>query len=269
MEMNYIREGSGEPLVLIHGVGGSWRTWEPVFDELAAERDVIAVDLPGHGESPPLSGKTSIETLADAVGSFLEAADLEGVDVVGNSMGGRIVLELARRGVVGATVALAPGGFWKGWERYYFYGTLAPSIRLVRFLQPVMDRLTASPAGRTLLLAQLSARPWDLPASVARDEMRTFADCPPFDELLYRLAFGPAQSGTDSTPGPVVLGWGRKDRVTLPRQARRATNRFPHARLYWFDEAGHYPHWDAPTETVQLILESTGQIERTTSTVTE
>ncbi|OVE86179.1 alpha/beta fold hydrolase [Natronolimnobius baerhuensis] len=257
MLMNHIRRGSGEPLVLVHGLGGSWRTWRPVLDDLAAEREVVAVDLPGHGETPPLSGEVSIDTLADAVTSFLEANDLEGVDIVGNSMGGRLVLELARRGDVGATVALAPGGFWTGWERYFFYATLAPSIRLVRALQPVLTPLTASAVGRTLLLAQLSARPWDLPADVAREELRTFAASPSFDELLRRLAFGPGQRGTDATPGPVVIGWGRKDRVTLPRQAPRAMEQFPDARLYWFDECGHYPHWDAPDAAADLILTST------------
>ncbi|MFC4436629.1 MULTISPECIES: alpha/beta fold hydrolase [Natrialbaceae] len=261
MEMNHRRRGSGEPLLLVHGLGGSWRTWMPVLDTLAADREVIAVDLPGHGETPPLSGEVSIDTLAEAVASFLGENDLEGVDVVGNSMGGRLVLELARRGDVGATVALAPGGFWTGWERYFFYATLAPSIRLVRLLQPVMDQLTASAAGRTLLLAQLSARPWKLSADVAREEMRTFADSPSFDELLRRLAFGSGQPGTDSAPGPIVIGWGRKDRVTLPRQAKRAMARFPDARLYWFEGSGHYPHWDAPEEAAQLILTGTARNE--------
>ena len=268
MEMNYLREGSGEPLVLLHGLGGSWRTWEPVLDELAAERDVIVPDLPGHGESPPVSGETSIETLADAVGSFLAATDLEGVDVVGNSMGGRLVLELARRGDVGATVALAPGGFWEGWERYFFYATLAPSIRLVRRLEQLRPRFAASPVGRSLLFAQFSAHPSKLPASVARAELESFAESPVFDELLYRLAFGPEQAGAASTPGPVVLGWGRKDRVTLPRQAARAMDRFPNARVHWFEDAGHYPHWDAPGEAVELILDATGRVEQATDPLT-
>ncbi|MBV0922870.1 alpha/beta fold hydrolase [Haloarcula limicola] len=261
MEMNHVRRGSGEPLLLIHGLGGSWRTWTPILDGLAAEREVVAVDLPGHGETPALSGEVSIDTLADAVTSFLDANDLAGVDVVGNSMGARLVLELARRGEVGTTVALDPGGFWKGWERYFFYATLAPSIRLVRLLQPVMDRLMGSAVGRTMLLIQLSARPWDLSAEVTREEMRTFADSPSFDELLRRLAFGPSQPGTDSTPGSVVIGWGRKDRVTLPRQAKRALDRFPNAQLYWFEDSGHYPHWDAPDEATELILTSTANDE--------
>jgi pimeloyl-ACP methyl ester carboxylesterase len=257
MEMNHVRRGSGEPLLLIHGLGGSWRTWTPILDKLADERAVIAVDLPGHGETPALSGEASVDTLADAVASFLDANDLAGVDAVGNSMGARLVLELARRGEVGTTVALDPGGFWEGWERYFFFATLAPSIRLVRLLQPVMGRLMSSALGRTLLLAQLSARPWDLPADVAREEMRTFAESPSFDELLRRLAFGPGQRGSDDPAEPIVIGWGRKDRVTLPGQATRALERFPGARLHWFEDSGHYPLWDVPDETTDLILTST------------
>lgn len=258
MDMNHERRGDGESLLLVHGLGGSWRSWKPVLDSLAAEREVIAVDLPGHGETLPLSGENSIGTLADAIESFLDAEGLEGVDIVGNSMGGRLVLELARRGAVGRTVALAPGGFWEGWERYFFYGTLAPSIRLVRLLQPLMGRLMGSGVGRTLLLSQLSARPWKLDSEVALDEMHTFADSSSFDELLRGLAFGPGQSGTDSAPGSITIGWGRKDKVTLPRQAKRATHRFPNATLHWFDGSGHYPHWDAPEEAAELILSNTG-----------
>ncbi len=258
MEMNHIRRGTGEPLLLIHGLGGSWRTWMPVLDMLAAEREVIAVDLPGFGETPPLPGEVSMNTLAEATASFLTAHDLTGVDVAGNSMGARLVLELARRGVVGSAVSFDPGGFWEGWERGFFYATAAVSIRLVRLLQPVMPRLTGSPLGRTLLFAQLSAHPWRVAARGALAEMRTFAASPSFDELLRRLAFGPAQQGTGSTPGPVAIVWGRKDRLCLPNQARRAMERFPEARLHWFAGAGHYTHWDAPAKATRLILSTTG-----------
>ena len=113
MEMNYIRRGAGKPLILIHGIGGSWRSWQTILDDLAMERDVIAIDLPGHGETIPLRGATTIATLADAVTEFLDENNLTGVDAVGSSMGGRLVLELARRGgAVGRVVSLDPGGFW-------------------------------------------------------------------------------------------------------------------------------------------------------------
>jgi pimeloyl-ACP methyl ester carboxylesterase len=259
MEMNHIRRGTGKPLLLIHGLGGSWRTWMNIFDALAAEREVIAIDLPGHGETPPLCGEMSMDTLADAVTSWLAEHDLTGIDVVGNSMGARLALELARRGVVGATVALDPGGFWERWERGFFYATVAASIRLVRLLQPVMPRLTGSPVGRALILAQLSARPSRIPAELALTELRSFAASPSFNELTRNLAFGPSQEGAASTPRPVVIGWGTRDRLTLPRQAERALERFPAARLHWFEGSGHYTHWDAPAEAIRLILASTGE----------
>jgi len=63
--VNYIRRGTGKPLLLGHGLGGSWRSWLSILDPLAAARDVIAVDLPGFSDTPPLQGEVSIATLAD------------------------------------------------------------------------------------------------------------------------------------------------------------------------------------------------------------
>ena len=93
MEFNYIRRGAGKPLLLIHGLGGSWRSWQTILDDLALERNVIAVDLPGHGDTPKLKGATTMATLADAVTEFLGENNLTGVDAVGSSMGARLVLE--------------------------------------------------------------------------------------------------------------------------------------------------------------------------------
>lgn len=260
MQMHHIRRGTGKPLLLIHGLGGSWRSWTPVLDALATQREVIAIDLPGFGATPPLPGDVSIATLADAVTAFLNAHELTGVDVVGSSMGARLVLELARRGVVGATVSLDPGGFWRGWERPFFMVSIWLSIRLIRLLQPVMPLLTSNPVTRTLLFAQFSAHPWRLSPTITLDEMRSFAASPSFDRLLYQLVYGAAQQGAapGSTHGPITIGWGRQDRVCLPRQAQRAAQRFPNARLHWFETCGHFPQWDVPQETVRLILDSTG-----------
>lgn len=258
--MNYVRRGSGRPLLLVHGLGGSWRSWSTVIGDLAAEREVIAVDLPGFGDTPPLPGETSISTLSDALAGFLAEHGLTGVDAVGSSMGARLVLELARRGELGSVVSLDPGGFWRGWERHVFYGSLYASIRLVRLLQPVLPTVARSAVGRTLLLPQFSARPWALPSEVILKELRSFAASPVFDELLYRLPYGEEQHGAPpgSLERPLVIGWGRRDRVCFPRQAERAAELFPDARLHWFEHSGHFPQWDAPQETVRLILSGTG-----------
>lgn len=262
MEMNYIRRGVGKPLLLIHGLGGSWRSWQTILNDLALEREVIAVDLPGHGDTPPLRGATTIAALADAVAEFVGENNLTGVDVVGSSMGARLVLELARRGgVVGSVVSLDPGGFWQGWQIPFFYHSVNLSVKLVRALQPVMPQIADRAIGRTLLLAQFSARPWKLSPAVVFEEMRTFAESPVFDELLYNLAYGEKQQGAakSSIKHPLIIGWGRRDRVCLPSQAQRAVELFPDAHLHWFDRCGHFPQWDQPAETTRLILDGTSR----------
>lgn len=262
MEMHHVRRGTGKPLLLIHGLGGSWRSWQTILDPLAAEREVIAVDLPGHGDTPPLSGETSIRSLADSLAGFVKENNLNGVDVVGSSMGARLVLELARRGgVVGGVVSLDPGGFWQGWQIPYFYHSINLSIKLVRLLQPLMPALTGNVLGRSLLFAQFSARPWHIAPQVALDEMRSFAASPVFDELLYNLAYGEEQEGAPrgSIKHPLIIGWGRRDRVCLPSQTKLALEKFPDAQLHWFEHCGHFPQWDKPRETVRLILNGTSQ----------
>ncbi|UOQ96287.1 alpha/beta fold hydrolase [Hymenobacter sp. 5317J-9] len=258
--MNFIRRGAGKPLLLLHGIGGSWRSWQTILEDLATRREVIAVDLPGFGNTPPLAGPVTIGTLADAVTDFLREQHLLGIDAVGSSMGARLVLELARRGgVLGAVVSLDPGGFWQGWEIPVFYHSVSISTKLVRVLQPAMPFLTGNAATRSLLFAQFSARPWAIPAYAALDEMRSFAHSPSFDELLWNLAHGEVQQGAPrgTISSPLVIGWGRQDKVCLPGQAKRALERFPDARLYWFDRCGHFPQWDQPAETVRLILAAT------------
>ena len=259
MNLHVVKRGQGKPLLLIHGIGSSWRTWNPIMDALAAQREVIAIDLPGHGETPVLEGENSIYTLTDAVIRWLEENRLTGIDCVGSSMGARVVLELARRGALGAVVSLDPGGFWTGWQVPVFYYSVAVSVRLLRLLQPVMPAITGNALGRTLLLAQFSLRPWKVPAQVALTEMQTFARTRNFDELLRQLAYGKTQEGAPrgSITSPLVIGWGRQDRVVLPSQAARALLAFPDARLHWFDSCGHFPHWDQPAQTVELILSTT------------
>ena len=258
--MHNVRRGSGRPLLLVHGLGGSWRSWDSVLEPLAGEREVVAVDLPGFGATPPLAGEVSVRTLADALTAWLREQGLLGVDAVGSSMGARLVLELARRGgVLGAVVSLDPGGFWRGWERHAFYASIWASIRAVRLLQPVLPAIAASRIARTVLLAQFSRRPWALPPQIVLDELRSYARAPAFDELLHALAYGEEQQGAPrgSIDSPLAIGWGRNDWICLPRQAQRAVTLFPDAQLHWFDRCGHFPHWDQPDATVSLILEVT------------
>jgi pimeloyl-ACP methyl ester carboxylesterase len=257
--MHFRRQGTGTPLLLIHGIS-QLRNWDPIVPALAAARDVVAVDLPGFGESPPLPGEVSIATLTDAVEGFIADHGLGDVDLVGSSMGARIVLEMARRGHRGAVVSLDPGGFWTAAEARIFQATVGPSLKLVRAIEPALPALTSTAAGRTALLLQFSAKPWRLDRELVLTELRGFKHAPSLDAAVDALVHGPKQLGSPagSLRGRVVIGWGRQDRVTFPRQAVRALERFPDAELVWFDGCGHFPHWDQPEQTVELILDVTG-----------
>lgn len=258
--MHHLRLGKGRRLLLVHGLGGSHDSWSPILDALASEREVIAVDLPGHGATPPLAGEVSIRTLADALTDFLRSQNLLGIDAVGSSMGARLVLELARRGgVLGAVISLDPGGFWRGWERYAFFVSIFLSIRLIRLVRVLLPLLTSHAVTRSLLFAQFSSHPTQIPAALALSELRSYAASPSFDELLHQLAFGETQQGAPagSIRRPLLIVWGRKDRVCFPAQAPRASRLFPDAQLHWIEDCGHFPHWDAPHETARLILAAT------------
>src|SRR4030088_1441826 len=113
LSINHHREGSGPPLVLLHGVGHHWQAWRPVMELLSDDFEVIACDSPGFGGSSQLapSIEPSIAAYVDAFEWFFVALGRERPHVAGNSMGGAIALELARRRAVRTATALSPACF--------------------------------------------------------------------------------------------------------------------------------------------------------------
>lgn len=260
MDLNHKRLGSGPPLLLIHGLAGSRDSFDTIVDRLADHREVFAIDLPGFGATPPLDGEATIPAYADAVTAFLREQGLLGIDVVGSSLGARLALELARRGgVVGQVVALDPGGFWGRGAQRFFSVSVGVSIRLVNLLRPLLPLLTGNPVTRTLLLPQFSPRPWALERDVILPQLRGFT-APSTRSAFRYLAKGPQQEGAPagSLGAPVLMVWGRQDLVTPASQAKLAQERFPDATVELLDRCGHFPHWDQPAKTVELILAHTG-----------
>jgi pimeloyl-ACP methyl ester carboxylesterase len=111
---------------------------------------------------------------------------------------------------------------------------------------------------RSILLAQLSARPWALDGDLVQAELDSYASTATFAELVNDLAAAPMQDGPAAPPTRrIAIGWGRHDRLCWPNQAYRALAAFPSGTLHWFEHSGHFPHWDEPEETAKLIRKTT------------
>jgi pimeloyl-ACP methyl ester carboxylesterase len=243
------RTGAGPPLVLLHGIGLDRRCWAPVVPLLASEREVFAVDLPGFGESPMLDGEPTIAALADAV----EALGLDRPHVAGNSLGGAIALELGARGAARSVCALSPAGFSAGREWVYERACLRATLAMARFLDPHAERVMAPVPLRTLLMAQMFARPWRVPAPEAAETLRTTARGRGFEPTLPQISrWRPAPPRC-----PATVAWGEHDRLLLTsRQAPRAQRVLPGLRHVILHGCGHVPTYDDPAQVARAILDA-------------
>ena len=260
MDLNHHRAGSGDPLVLIHGIGSRWQIWAPVLDALSAEYDVIALDLPGFGDSPmpPPGTPPGAGSLTTLVQEFLGRVGFDWPHVAGNSLGGLIALDLARRGVARSATALSPAGFATPAETAYAQGSLWFGVRAARLIAPRADRLFARAGVRRLALRQFFEHPERLTPAEAAAELRGLADGQWFDETLPALKAGEFSGGTDIRV-PVTVAWGEHDRLLLPRQARRAAAEIPKARIVTLRGCGHVPMYDDPGQVARAILGTAGR----------
>lgn len=251
------RTGSGEPLLLIHGIGHRRQGWAPVVERLAAEFEVITVDLPGHGESPAfeLAGRTVREAVTFEFDQFWEELGVERPHVVGNSLGGLIALEMADAGHARSVTALSPAGFWMGKVDYLYVRGLFAGVQTVTGrLAPVASPVMRNRAARTLALSWLAAHPNRIdPVVAAADTANMIAS-----RDAIRTFFGAAYRypGALSADVPTTIAWASRDATLLPYQAREARRRLPHATHRWLPGCGHVPMNDDPDLVVEVIRET-------------
>jgi pimeloyl-ACP methyl ester carboxylesterase len=258
VEINYERRGSGETLVLIHGIGSCWQMWTPVLDTLASERDVIALDLPGFAGSPMPEGNLppGVPTLTDLVLQFLAQLGVSEFHVAGNSMGGAISLELARRGAVKSATALSPGGFESRAEAALTTALLLSVRSVARASGPVGLKLMESTVGRKLTLSSLVRHPERLPPDLAKLWVQQLVAAKWFESTLFAITSSREQfSGEVDLAVPVTIAWGQHDHVLLPRQAARALQKFKSAHYVLLRDCGHVPTCDDPELVAQVLLE--------------
>jgi pimeloyl-ACP methyl ester carboxylesterase len=248
----YSRTGSGEPLLLIHGNGMSRAAWSPVLALLRSHRDVIAVDLPGHGASPPMPSHLTPAPpgFARVLAELLAELGIERAHVAGNSLGGWTALELAKLGRARSVCALGPAGLW---ER----GPILPMIRLglphlaARRWPGLAEQAMRAGSTRGILLRHAFGHPDRVPVGDAGRMAADLARASGFIPTL--LATHSARfTGGQGIAVPVTIVFGRLDRV-VPRNARRR-DQLP-ADTRWLDlaDVGHVPMWDDPRAVAEAI----------------
>jgi pimeloyl-ACP methyl ester carboxylesterase len=259
MGLAYERTGSGPPLVLLHGVGHRRQAWGAVVELLAAYRELILVDLPGHGESPPLvtAGRPPVRVLLEAVRGLLDELGLDRPHLAGNSLGGRLALEAGAAGRAASVTALSPAGFFRNQGDMLYARSIFKLMQAAgRGLEPVAPALLQSTAGRGLVYSAVVSHPSRLTPEQANGDMAAFlAARDALDAVLAGIGQFTGQLPADV---PVTIAWGAKDRLLSRRQALVARAQLPTARFVLLPGCGHVPMTDDPELVADVLLRGSG-----------
>jgi pimeloyl-ACP methyl ester carboxylesterase len=256
------RAGSGEPVVLLHGFTGTWHHWRPVLAELVARYEVIAPTLAGHAGGPPLDVASS-STLSHAADHLVQHLDELGVGTahfVGNSMGGALSLEMAKRGRARSVVALSPGGLWEigGPEPERIANFFTRTIKLTRATISRAELIVRRPGARHLAFRDIMRHGELVSPADAADLMRTSIECSVVDDVIRAIRAGEAHiEELDKTDGtPVRVAWAQHDRILpLALHAGRARREIPDVDYVVLPKVGHVPMWDDSRLVVRTITE--------------
>lgn len=259
-ELAYDRKGSGEPLVLLHGFGHRRQMWEPIFDRLAENYDVIAVDQAGFGWSPALPWGTrhDAEHMAAAIAAQFPRWGIEQAHLAGNSLGGAVALELAKSGHAKSVTCLSP----MGWRNTYFFTVTAVTFLIMRGVSwagfPKLTRFALKQDWfRKIAFAFLHVHPERVSFKTAYGEGMSFRYSTAYERagiraLLYRFrdaALIPARV-------PITIAWATADRVLPYSMARKAKRDLPAATHIPLPDCGHVTVVDQPEMVYDTIVET-------------
>jgi len=239
--------GSGEPLVLIHGLATTRGIWSQVIPALSRSRRVVTLDVPGFGESAPAGPGFELEVVADRIARGLAARGIRGpFDLVGHSLGAGIALTLAARRpkAVGALVLVAPAGL-AALPRYASWAlslAAGPVLSARRSLAPLTD----TDWGRRLLLGFAAADGARIPPLQARLMVGASASAQRTSEALATITAADLRPLLSQAPAALGVIWGSEDR-TVPAQHAEAIRRArPDAELVIIERAGHVAMIERP-----------------------
>ena len=255
------RAGHGEPLVLIHGFTATWRCWLPVLGLLVPRFEVIAPTLNGHDGGRP--SPPGAETLAQATDHFESLLDELGVGtahLAGNSMGGALALELAKRGRARSVVPLSPGGGWAEGDRKEVERIIRLFKRTQRSARATMKHhktLLARPGFRKVGMRDVMARGHLVPAEEAVLMTRSSIRCSVVEDVFKTMRDGTGRVvDLDQVRAPTLIAWGEKDRLLpMDRHAERFRTEIPGGEFRVLRGLGHTPMWDDPGQIAETIAD--------------
>ena len=252
--------GRGTPVVMLHGLGGGKLSLFPLMAELSERHRVIVPDLPGHGESEKPMAEYSPRYYAKVVRHLLDAVGAERAVVIGNSLGGRIALELALRSParVAALALLGPAvpGFrWRyvmGFTRVFPTGIGALPFPLrERWMRVALGRLFADPA--TLGEEALAAGAHEF-IRVYRSPAARMAFLASLRHIVTERP-EPFFASLRRIKQPTLVIFGERDRVVPARFGVRLVQHLPNAKFMVLPNVGHVPQFEATRETLDALTE--------------
>jgi pimeloyl-ACP methyl ester carboxylesterase len=250
-----VTAGDGSTIVLLHGAMASPRIWLPLLPSSTPGHRVLAPTVAGHLGGPPMpTGPANVmERIVDDMCRQLDEADIGSAHLVGNSLGGWIALELARRGRAQSVLALSPAG---GWARAVDLQRMLMIFRVGIVLRQrrALPRIAADPRSRRILFRAMAEHADRLTVAQTTAIVEDMVGC----DVLPELIGGATQAGPLkklSAGCPVRIVWGTKDR-TLPfkRYGRPVVAAVPGAELEMLTDVGHVPMIDDPEATARAIL---------------
>jgi pimeloyl-ACP methyl ester carboxylesterase len=252
--------------VLLHGFACSWRIWKPVLPALEGHHDVLALTLPGHHGGPPWpeGAEVNISLLADGVERQLDAQGVSYAHISGNSLGGWLALELARRGRARSVIALSPGGGWRAAEDVQRTArTVGQIVRFGSRSVPLLRGPLMAPQARRALMSPIMERGDRV--GIGR-MLQMFADaggCTILERFVEATTReGPFTGEMSHVQCPVRIAWAQNDRILTPdRYGRPLLDRVPGAEFVVMPGVGHVPMYDDPTLVAATILEVTLEVD--------
>ena len=244
--------GPEEPVIFIHGLSGCWQNWLEQIPHFAHDRRVIAVDLPGFGQSEMPAEEISISGYADAVEALMSELDVETAQIVGNSMGGFIGAELAiqyPQRVERLVLVAAAGLSIESIRTERTTGMRHRAENIVFFtLGNIASRshqVALRPRLRHALLLLVAAHPAKLPGPLAAQQVLGSGK-PGFSDALEAMCRYPLRDRLEKISCPTFIVWGDKDRLVPVKDAAIFERLIPNSRKIVYEDTGHVSMMERP-----------------------